>query len=352
MVRKLATLSMALVLATGASCTKKADDGGGAAPKPGEPGAGTAPAKLSGEVKLDGSSTVFPISEAVAEEFQKKNGGVRVTVGISGTGGGFKKFCAGEIDIAGASRPIKETEIAACGKAGIELVELAMAYDGIAVVVHPKNDFLKSITVAELKAMWAPEAQDKVKSWKDVNPAWPDKPLRLFGAGVDSGTYDYFTEAVVGKSHSSRGDYTSSEDDNVLVTGVAGDENALGFFGFAYYEENKGKLKLIPVDGGKGPVEPTLETIANGTYAPLSRPLFIYVAKKSLDKPQVAAFLEFYLENAKTLVPEVGYIALPDKAYELVTARAKARTTGTIFKPGVSAVGMTIEQLLAKEQGQ
>jgi phosphate transport system substrate-binding protein len=308
----------------------------------------TGPKTLSGTIKADGSSTVFPVSEAVAEEFGKKESGVRVTVGTSGTGGGFKKFCAGETDISDASRPIKDTEIEACKAGGVEYVELPIAYDGLSVVVNKANP-LNEIKVDELKKIWAPEAQGKVMKWKDVNPKWPDKELHLFGAGVDSGTYDYFTEAVVGKSHSSRGDYTASEDDNVLVTGVAGDPQALGFFGFAYYVENKDKLKVLKIDAGKGAVEPTLETIANGTYAPLSRPLFIYVNKKAFDRPEVAAFVDFYLSNAKKLAAEVGYVALPDKAYELVKARSDKRTIGTVFVPGKSTVGMTIEQLLQSE---
>jgi phosphate transport system substrate-binding protein len=354
MVSKLTNFALALTLVASTAC-KKQDAATTEKPSDSKenPAATAVPAKLSGAVKLDGSSTVFPISEAVAEEFGKTNAGVRATVGISGTGGGFKKFCAGEIDIADASRPIKDAEIESCSKAGIEFIELAIAYDGIAVVVN-KASKLESITVADLKKMWEPEAQGKVMKWKDVRPEWPDTPLRLFGAGVDSGTYDYFTEAIVGKSHASRGDFTSSEDDNVLVQGVTGDANALAFFGFAYWEENKDKLKLLTVDDGKpetgeGAISPTLETIANGTYAPLSRPLFIYVAKKSMARPEVKAFVEFYLAQAKSLVAEVGYIPLPDKAYALVAERAENLKPGSVFKPGVSAVGMTIEQLLEKE---
>jgi phosphate transport system substrate-binding protein len=342
------------VLLTAASSGCKKTDSAAPSDKPADNAAMTdsKPKSLSGDVKADGSSTVFPISEAVAEEFGKKFGkDVRVTVGTSGTGGGFKKFCAGETDISDASRPIKDTEIQACKAGGVEYIELPIAYDGLSVVVNKGNDWLPSITVAELKTMWAPEAQGKVMKWSDVNPRYPAKELHLFGPGVDSGTYDYFTEAVVGKSHSSRGDYTASEDDNVLVTGVAGDANALGFFGYAYYVENKDKMKVVKIDGGKGPVEPTLETIANGTYAPLSRPLFIYVSKKAFDRPEVAAFVDFYLANAKSLAAEVGYVALPDKAYDLVKDRAGKRTAGTVFKPGVSTVGMTIEQLLSTEGG-
>jgi len=350
--KTLSFLGCSLLLAAAPLGCKKTENAVAPADKTvGGDTAAEAPKKLSGAVKADGSSTVYPISEAVAEEFgkNKDNADVRVTVGTSGTGGGFKKFCAGETDISDASRPIKDTEIAACQQAGIEYVEIPIAYDGLSVVVSKSNDWITSLTIPELKIMWAPEAQGKVMKWKDVNPKWPDKELHLFGAGVDSGTYDYFTEAVVGKTHSSRGDYTASEDDNVIVTGVAGDASALGFFGFAYYVENKDKLKIVPIDGGKGPIEPTHETIANGTYAPLSRPLFIYVNKKSFERPEVAAFVEYYLGNVKKLSTDVGYIALPDTAYALVKARSDKRVVGTVFKPGVSTVGMTIEQLLSSE---
>jgi phosphate transport system substrate-binding protein len=311
-------------------------------------GAGAQGAALSGTVKVDGSSTVFPITEAVAEEFQKTAREVRVTVGISGTGGGFKKFCAGEIDVADASRTIKKSELELCAQSGVAFVELPVAYDGLAVMVNPTNTWVDTITVAELKTMWAPEAQGKVMKWSDVRPGWPAKELHLFGPGVDSGTYDYFTEAIVGKSHSSRGDYTSSEDDNVVVQGISTDEMALGFFGFAYYEENKDKLKLVPVDAGKGAIAPSFESVKNGTYAPLSRPIFIYVATKSLDRPEVAAFVKYYLENAPALVKEVGYIPLPDSAYTLAADRIAKRTTGTMFGEG-SHIGMTVEQMMQQE---
>lgn len=311
-------------------------------------GQATGQAGLTGSVKVDGSSTVFPITEAVAEEFQKTAGDVRVTVGISGTGGGFKKFCTGEIDIADASRTIKKSELDLCAQNGVAFVELPVAYDGLAVMVNPANSWVETITVDELKKMWEPEAQGKVMKWSDVRPGWPAKELRLFGPGVDSGTYDYFTEAIVGKSHSSRGDYTSSEDDNVVVQGISTDELALGFFGFAYYEENKDKLKLIRVDAGKGAIAPSIETVKDGTYAPLSRPIFIYVATKSLDRPEVAAFVKFYLENAPALVTEVGYIPLPDSAYGLAGDRVAKRTTGTMFGEG-SHIGMTVEQMMQQE---
>jgi len=308
----------------------------------------------AGIVKVDGSSTVFPITEAVAEEFQKSHPDVKVTVGISGTGGGFKKFCAGETDLSDASRPIKPAEVEACAKAGIEYVELPIAYDGIAIVVHPANDWAQHITVEELGRLWAPEAQGKVLRWSDVRTGWPEREIHLFGPGVDSGTYDYFTEAVVGKEHSSRGDFTSSEDDNVLVQGIATDELALGFFGFAYYEENRDKLKLLPVDDGKpdngdGPVAASLETIRNGTYQPLSRPLFVYVATRALDRPEVARFVEFCLTQGAPLIAEVGYVPLPERAYPLALQRVRDRRTGSMFAGKGSLVGVTIDTLLERE---
>jgi phosphate transport system substrate-binding protein len=312
--------------------------------------------KKSGDalIKVDGSSTVFPITEAVAEEFQKANPGSKVTVGISGTGGGFKKFCSGETDISDASRPIKPTEVELCTKNGVEYIELPIAYDGLAIIVNPKNTWANQLTVEELKKMWEPAAQTKVTKWVDVRADWPDKPLRLYGAGVDSGTYDYFTEAIVGKEHSSRGDYTSSEDDNVIVQGVANDESALGFFGYAYFDQNRAKLKAVPVDDGKpdngaGPIQPTIETVRTGTYQPLSRPIFIYVAKKSLDKPEVASFVQFYLTQGEKLVKEVGYVPLPARAYELGKTRVEKKVTGSLFGGKGSQVGVSIETLLEKE---
>jgi phosphate transport system substrate-binding protein len=306
-------------------------------------------------VKVDGSSTVFPITEAVAEEFQKSHRNVKVTVGISGTGGGFKKFCAGETDISDASRPIKPVEVELCSKNGVEYIELPVAYDGLAIVINPKNTWVEHITTDELKTMWAPEAQAKVKKWSDVRKGWPNKELLLFGAGVDSGTYDYFTEAIVHKEHSSRGDYTSSEDDNVIVQGVANDERALGFFGYAYYEENKDKLKVVPVDDGKkengdGPIAPSLDTVRLGTYQPLSRPIFIYVSKKALAREEVGNFVRFYLANAENLVREVGYIPLPARAYPLAQQRVDSGVTGSMFGGKGSQVGVSIEALLEKEQ--
>ncbi len=341
----------ALVVAMQAGC--KNDEQ--ASPSPSVSGStGPAPAaELAGRVTADGSSTVFPITEAVAEEFQKGRK-TQVTVGISGTGGGFKKFCAGETDISDASRPIKPSEVELCAKHGTEYIELPIAYDGLAILVNPKNDWAASMTVAELKALWAPEAQGKITKWSQVREGWPDREIRLFGAGVDSGTYDYFTEAIVGKEHSSRGDFTSSEDDNVLVQGISTDPNALGFFGYAYYAENKDKLKVVPVDDGKpdngaGPIAPSPQTVADGTYQPLARPIFIYVSIRALARPEVQAFVDYYLTHAPKLVAEVGYIALPERAYPLAKQRVANKKTGSMFGGKGSQVGVSIEDMLARE---
>jgi phosphate transport system substrate-binding protein len=301
-------------------------------------------------IKIDGSSTVYPITEAVAEEFQKANKGtVKVTVGISGTGGGFKKFCRAETDISDASRPITKKEMDVCKEAGIDYIELPVAYDGLAVMVNPKNNWVTSMTVTDLKKIWEPEAEGKVLKWNQVNSAWPDTPLKLYGPGVDSGTFDYFTEAIVGKARSSRGDFTASEDDNVLVQGIASDKGGLGFFGYAYYAENSDKLKLVAIDGGKGPILPSEKTVMDGTYQPLSRPIFVYINKKSAEKPEVKEFVEFYLRNASKLVKEVKYIPLPDRAYQLANERFVKRVTGSIFG-GEAKVGMKIEDLLKLEE--
>ncbi|MCC6544251.1 MAG: PstS family phosphate ABC transporter substrate-binding protein [Nitrospirae bacterium] len=315
----------------------------------------TSDAYPAATVKVDGSSTVYPITEAVAEEFQgAERGKTRVTVGISGTGGGFKKLCNNETDIADASRPIKPSEVSLCKKNGIEYLELPIAYDGIAIMINPGNTWVDYITVSELKKLWEPAAQRKITKWNQIRSGWPKKEIHLYGAGVDSGTYDYFTEAIVGKEHSSRGDYTSSEDDNILVQGIATDVLALGFAGVAYYENNKERLKLAPVDdgnasNGKGPVLPTYENVTESSYQPLSRPLFIYVNRKSSDRPEVKRFVEFYLKNAADLTKEVGYIALPDMAYDLALKRYAARKTGSIFGGHGSQVGVKIEELLQKE---
>ena len=302
-------------------------------------------------VKIDGSSTVYPITEAVAEEFQRaKKNAVKVTVGISGTGGGFKKFCRGEVDIANASRPILKKEMEACKEAGIEYIELPVAFDALTVVANPKNAFLKEITVEELKAIWEPAAQGKITRWNQVNPAWPDAPIKLFGAGSDSGTFDYFTEAIVGKAKSSRGDYTASEDDNVLVQGVSRDVNAIGYFGYAYYAENTGKLKAVPIveKAGKPGVLPSEESVLKGTYQPLSRPIFVYINPKALDKPEVKEFVEFYMKNASKLTKEVKYVPLPAPAYTVNMEHVDKRKKGTVFG-GTAEVGITIEELQKRE---
>lgn len=279
---------------------------------------GNVVAELSGDIKIDGSSTVFPITEAVAEEYSYEQPGVKVTIGVSGTGGGFKKFVRGETDINDASRNIKDKEAASCDENGIGYIELSVAYDGLAVIANPENDWLDNITVDELKMIWEPEAQGVITMWNQIRPEWPAEEIHLYGPGVASGTFDYFTEAVVGESGASRGDYTASEDDNTLVQGVAQDKYGLGFFGLAYYEYNADKLKLVGVDGGTGPVKPSLETVMDGTYAPLSRPLFIYVNSTAVERPEVVSFVEFYLDNAAELSVDVGYIPLQETEYEAV----------------------------------
>ncbi len=263
-------------------------------------------------IAIDGSSTVYPITEAVAEEFRAVKPDIRVTVGYAGTGGGMKKFITGSIDICGASRAIKDSEKQSCEKAGAGYVELEVAFDGLAVVVHPENNWCDDLTVAQLKELWRPESA--VQMWSDLNPKWPAKEIRLYGPGTDSGTFDYFTKAIVGEEGASRADYAASEDDNVLVTGVQEDKYALAYFGYAYYAENADKLKLLAVDGGDGPVQPTEETVRDGTYAPLSRPLYIYVRRSSLSNDNVAQFTRFYLDNAANLAREVGYVPISDQA--------------------------------------
>ena len=302
-------------------------------------------------VKIDGSSTVYPITEAVAEEFQKaKKNAIKVTVGISGTGGGFKKFCRNETDISNASRPITAKEMEDCKAAGVEYIEMPVAYDALTVVINPKNTFLKQATVDELKKMWEPAAQGKVMKWSDVNPAWPDAPMKLFGAGADSGTFEYFTEAIVGKPKSSRGDFTASEDDNVLVQGVARDVNALGYFGYAYYAENMNRLKGLPIVNPKTgkAVEPSGANVENASYQPLSRPIFVYVKAKSLEKPEVREFVDFYMKNAEKLVREVKYVPLPKSAYDGNLKHVKDNKIGTVFG-GKNEVGITIDDLMKRE---
>lgn len=298
-------------------------------------------------IKIDGSSTVYPITEAVAEEFQIKTK-TKVTVGESGTGGGFKKFCRGETDISNASRPILQKEIDACKDAGVQFIELPVAFDGLTVVVNDKNNWVKSISVEELKKIWGPGST--VKNWKEINPAYPDKKLSLYGPGTASGTFDYFSEAINGKAKSHRSDYTPSEDDNVLVQGVSGNEGAMGYFGLAYYEENKDKLRSVPVSAKAGApaVDATFDTVKNGTYIPLSRPLFIYVnATAAAFKPEVKAFINFYLDNAPELVKEVKYVPLPAEDYAAVKAHFKAMKPGTGFG-GKSEVGVKISDLLSR----
>ena len=269
---------------------------------------------LTGAVRIDGSSTVFPITEAVAEEFQKGHQAVRVTVGISGSGGGFKKFCARETDVSDASRPIKGSELETCQAAGIDPMEIVVGYDGLSVVVNPENDFVSCLTVDELKRIWQPGSS--VRTWRDVRPDWPAEQIVLYGPGTDSGTFDYFTEAIVGEEDASRPDFTASEDDNVLVQGVTGDRYSLGYFGYAYYAENTDKLKLVSIDGGAGCVAPTPETVQSGEYTPLSRPLFIYVNQGALTRPEVKSFVRYYLTHASELVPQVGYVALSADRYQ------------------------------------
>ena len=292
------------------------EDGGATTPAATQPPTASPTASLSGDIVGDGSSTVFPISEAVAEEFRKAYGDVDVVVGISGTGGGFEKFCNGETDFNDASRPIKDEEKQACAAKSIEYVEFEIAYDGLSVVVNPALDFVDCLSVEEIKKIWAPDSG--VDSWSDVRAGFPDKPISLYGPGTDSGTFDYFTDEIVGEEGSSRPDYEASEDDNQLVRGIAGDENALGYFGFSYYEQNTDKLKLLGVDSGAGCVQPARETILDGSYAPLSRPLFVYVTKDALQRPEVAGFMRFYLTEGPALVssPEVGYVEAPQEVYQ------------------------------------
>jgi phosphate transport system substrate-binding protein len=305
-------------------------------------------------IQIDGSSTVYPMTEAVAEEFQKKNqGAIKVTVGISGTGGGFKKFVRGEIDIQDASRPILKEEMAAAKQNGIEYLEIPVVFDALTIAVNPQNTWVDHLTIDELKKMWEPSAQGKITHWNQIRAEWPAEKIVLFGAGSDSGTFDYFTEAVVGKAKSSRGDYTGSEDDNVLVKGIEGNKGALGYIPFAYYAPHKDKMKAVPIvwekNRVKEPVAPSLENVLKGNYNPLSRPLFIYVSKKSVEtKPEVRAFVEFYLENAEVLAKQVKYLPLPEKAYEQGLDRLKKMQTGTGFG-GVPEVGLPVEEIMKRE---
>jgi phosphate transport system substrate-binding protein len=300
-------------------------------------------------VRIDGSSTVYPITEAVAEDFQiAKRGAVRVTVGISGTGGGFKKFCRDEIDIVNASRPIKPIEMEICKKAGVQFIEMPIAFDALTVTVNPRNTWSNTLTVGDLKKIWEPAAQGKITKWSQINPDWPDKDIMLYGPGADSGTFDYFTEAIVGKTKSSRGDFTAAEDDNVLVQGVASDMYALGYFGFAYYIENQKKIRAVAIDNGDGGVIPSAKTVKDATYQPLSRPLFIYVKEKSTEKPEIKEFVNFFMKNGPALVEEVKFFPLPSKAYSMNIEHFNQKKVGTVFL-NESEVGITIEEVLDRE---
>jgi phosphate transport system substrate-binding protein len=315
--------------------------------------AGTADAQQRGQrgvftVIVDGSSTVFPISERAAERFQgKAAGAVRVTVAESGTGGGFRKFCRGETHVQGASRPITASEMTSCANSGVRYVELPIAFDALTVVVHPSNP-LKEITVADLKKIWQPEAQGRITNWKQVNPSFPDLPLTLYGPGAASGTFDYFTEAVNGKAKASRTDYTPSEDDNVLVQGVAGDRGAMGYFGMAYYEENKSRLRALAINNGKGGVYPTSDAVAKAQYLPLARPIFIYINVDALGRKPVADFVNYYLTNGAQIADEVGYVGLPANAYTIGLDRVKKRDAGTAFG-GKADIGASIQEVLGRK---
>lgn len=309
-------------------------------------------------VVVDGSSTVFPISDAIAAQFQRAQPvkiDVKVPVGVSGTRGGFRKFCAGKADITGASRPINADEVALCAKGGVEYIELPIAYDALAVVVNSKNQWAAQMTTAELKKIWEPAAEGKILKWSQVREGWPDKELHLFGAGLDSGTYDYFTHAIVGQEHSSRQDFTSSEDDNVLLKKLEADDLALGFFGYAYFKKSEGHLKAVAIDDGRsengaGPITPSADAVRIGTYQPLSRPLLIYVAKSALDRREVMLFIDYYLSKGARHAERVGYVPLPESAYIWAQKRVVARNTGSIFGSRGSLVGMSIDQLLRKEE--
>jgi len=311
---------------------------------------GSAFAQAAGQsftIQIDGSSTVFPISEALAEGFQAQTQGrVRVTVGESGTGGGFRKFCRGEIHISDASRPIRASEMAACAAAGIQYVEIPVAFDGLTVVVNPSSP-IRSMTVAELRRLWAPAAQGRINNFNQINPRFPNQAITLFGPGSASGTFDYFTEAVNGTARASRTDYTPSEDDNVIVQGVASNAGGLGYFGLAYYEENRSRLRALSIDNGAGPVAPSAASVLDGTYAPLSRPLFIYVNAAALRRPQVNQFVQYYLNNAATSSQRVGYVPLPANAYAAYLQRTQRRQVGTAFG-GRQAIGLTVAQLLQR----
>jgi phosphate transport system substrate-binding protein len=302
-------------------------------------------------IKIDGSSTVYPITKAVADRFEilKKNA-TKVTMDISGSGGGFKKFCRGEIDIVNASRPILKNEMADCKNSRIQYIEIPVAFDALTVAVNPENYWVSALTIPQLRKIWEPGAEGKISRWNQINPAWPDEAFKLYGADTDSGTFDYFTKAIVGKAKSSRRDFIESENDNVLVQGVAASKNGLGFFGFAYYIENESKVKAVAIDNGKGDggVLPSVETVENGSYQPLSRPVFIYISVKATEKPEVKEFAEFYMKNALLVVKEVKFFPLPPRAYNTMLEHFKKKRVGTVFN-GMSAIGLTIDDLIRRE---
>lgn len=325
-----AGLALALAGCGGDTASTNGASGAGSGGNSSASSGGDASSALTGAIKGDGSSTVFPITEAIAEEFGNANKGVQVTVGVSGTGGGFKKFIAGDTELQNASRPIEAKELKGMADKGREFIELPIAYDGLSVVVNPKNTWAKCMTVAQLKKVWEPGS--KINNWNQIDPSFPNRPLKLYGAGTDSGTFDYFTKEINGKEKASRSDYTASEDDNTLVQGVSRDIGALGYFGFAYYEENKDKLKLIEVNGGNGCIAPAPDTISSNTYQPLSRPLFIYIERKAADKPEMQAFVKFALEQGPELVKQVGYVPLPQGVYDAAKKRFDGKIVGSVYK--------------------
>ena len=334
-----------------ASTTSGSTASGTTATTAGQPEKATDPsmyASLSGDIPIDGSSTVFPITEAVAEEFGGLTGdNVRVVVGISGTGGGFKKFCANETVISDASRPIKQKEVDLCAAAGIEYIELPVAIDGLSVVVNPANDFVDCLSVEQLNRIWSPESEGVVAYWNQVNPDWPAEEIKMYAPGVDSGTFDYFTEAINGDGGVSRGDFVASEDDNVLVQGVSGDKYSIGYFGYAYYVENKDKVKVVPIDGGNGCIAPTDDAINNGSYAPLSRPLFIYVRSDAAQQEHIAEFVRYYLSpSGQELAASVGYIPFPQQVYDLGLSKFNSRATGTVFGGDDAFKGSVVDGLM------
>jgi phosphate transport system substrate-binding protein len=336
--KTVASIALACLLATTLAACGKKDS------KPNATGGGETPV-----VRIDGSSTVFPIAEAVAEEFQaQERGAIRVTVGLSGTGGGFKKLCRGDTDISNASRPILSEEMEACKAKGIRFFELPIAFDAITVVVNPGNDWVETLRVEDLKKMWEPAAQGKIVRWNQVRPEWPDQPLMLFGPGADSGTFDYFSEAVAGNAKASRGDYTASEDDNVLVQGVEHNKNALGYFGYAYYISHKERMRAVPIETPSGAVSPSADTVTNGTYQPLSRPLFIYVSEAAAQRPEVRKFIEFYLTEGAKMSADVGFVPLPEEASQIALRHFRENRVGTVFG-GKPEVGVKIDDLVKRE---